>query len=372
MSSKHFANQSRRHCGASARIAGCLTLLALAACAKPAADPPSDPAADRTMGESTPELQVIVTGGLHTVTLITAAPEQVRGFFAAFGLEPLPLPPVGPGALRAEAALWGVTEEVAATQSMLANSRLPGAPRLRVLTVAPDSATVRSDYSAQADGGASLGFACLPSAELAGLAPAAQFEVTVPRPDNAGNYTVQERYFHAPESVLIPCVTRPPDVAPTAPLDPAVGVGGPAYAGIVVADVERELRFYRDGLGLIKTRDIELREPKLLAAAGLPTDAVVRFVQVAAPGTQSGVLTLLDLGAKGVRNEHLRPPARGLVLWTFPVGDILVARDRVKAAGGVVVAGPLATTSPYLGDHQALTVRTPAGVLLELVATTVE
>jgi len=344
-----------------ALLAGALLL----ACAKPEPEPtpPSTPAAD-----SDP----VVTGGLHTVTLLTSDPAAAREFYAAFGLEPLDLPPVQPGPLRAEAALWNVSEEVAATQLVLANRRLAGAPRLRILTVPTDSTAVRSSYSAQADGGTSLGFACLPAAQIAGIVPAATFEVSVPRPDKSGDYTVQERYFHAPENVLIPCVTRPADVAPIAPLDPAVGVGGPAYAGIVVQDVERELRFYRDGLGLEKKRDMELRQPELLAAAGLPTDAVVRFVQVFAPGTTSGQLTLIDLGDKGARNANIRPPARGLVLWTFPVRDILATRDRVRAAGGVVIAGPLATTTPLMGTYQALTVRTPAGVLLELVAATAE
>ncbi|MEZ5473675.1 MAG: VOC family protein [Steroidobacteraceae bacterium] len=346
-----------------------MAVLVLVACSKPAAVPSAEsaPGAPPAL-----EQAPVVTGGLETVTLITAVPDEVRKFYAAFGLTPLQLSRSEPGPLRAEAALWSVPEEVAATQLLLANSALPGTPRLRVLTVPKDSPAVRDNYSAQADGGASLGFACLPSAQLAGLQPSAQFEVTVPRPDKADSYTVRERYFHAPENVLLPCVTRPADVAPIATLDPTVGVGGPAYAGIVVADVERELRFYRDGLGMEKTRDIELREPELLAAAGLPTDAVVRFVQVSAPGTTSGMLTLLDLGAKGVRNEHQHPPARGLVLWTFPVSDILIARDRVKRAGGVIIAGPLATTTPLFGSFQALTVRTPAGVFLELVAATAQ
>jgi catechol 2,3-dioxygenase-like lactoylglutathione lyase family enzyme len=257
---------------------------------------------------------------------------------------------------------------------LFANKTDRNAPRVRVIVVAASGPAVRDTHSAQRDGGASLGFACAArpagdsaASERGALRPAAEFEVTVPRPDGNGDYTVRELYYHAPDGVLIPCVVRPSDVAPIAPIDTAGAAGGPAYAGITVADVEREAAFYAAVLGLEKRRDFMLKDPKLLAAAGLPADAEARFVQLFAPGTTSGNLTLIDLGARGERNANMRPPARGIAAITFRVQDVLEVRRRLKAAQGVVVAGPLATTSSVLGTYKSMTALTPGGMMVEFV-----
>lgn len=352
-----------------ALLAATVVLLAVTGCGR--REPPADAVAG---ADSATRTQLV--GGLHTVTLVTADADAgaVRDFYANFGLRPLSLAPSAAADLDAEADLWGVSAEIAASAFVLANPADPVAPRLRVLTVPASAPQVRAEYSVRRDGGASLGFACAPTPGGAaalewrfGLKAASGFALVVPRPDGRGEYTVEQAYYHAPENVLLPCVTRPADVAPIAPIDAARGVGGPAYAGITVTNVDQEAAFYQTVLGLEKRRDMELRDPKLLAAAGLPTDATVRFVQVFAPNLATANLTLVDLGASGERNPHTRPPARGLTLWTFQVRDLLEVRRRLKSAQGVVVAGPVAARSAYFGPYKAMTALTPAGTLLEFV-----
>ncbi len=326
-------------------------------------------------GRSTPSpgpAAPTVRGGLHSVTWVTATPDAVKDFLAAFGLEAVALPASPAGAARAESALLGVPEEVAAGALLFANKSDLSAPRVRVITVPAGGPAVRDAHSARRDGGASLGFACTPQGLAGALQPATQLDVTVPRPDGGGEYTVRELYFHAPDGVLVACVVRPADVAPIAPVNAAVGAGGPAYAGITVADVEREVAFYAAVLGLEKRRDFALTDPKLLAAAGLPADARVRFVQLFAPGTTTGNLTLIDLGDQGERNANMRPPARGLSVVTFRVTDVLEVRRRLKAALGVVVSGPLATTSSYFGTYKSMTALAPSGTMVEFIEAAAE
>jgi hypothetical protein len=77
---------------------------------------------------------------------------------------------------------------------------------------------------------------------------------------------------------------------------------------------------------------------------------------------------LIGLAAHGQRNEvAVTPPSRGMVLWTFPVRDILQARDRVREAKGVVAWGPARMVTFLFGDHKVLIARSPGGFLYELV-----
>jgi catechol 2,3-dioxygenase-like lactoylglutathione lyase family enzyme len=342
-----------------------LSIAAMSACGDRAKTPSEN---------SGPSTSVI--GGVYAVTIATSEPAAVRDYYAVFGLSARESRGTVVGDAAAHAALWGVSESVAASRFYLVNARENGAPMLRVIVVAPETPRVRNEYSARADGGASLGFACAASddgsaafVKKTGMQPASSFAVVVPRPDGAGNYTVSEAYFHAPENVLLPCVTRPADVAPIAPIDAGLAVGGPAYVGLSVVGVDAEIAFYERVLGLEKRRDILLTDGKLLAAAGLPAGAQARFVQMFAPGTPTGNLTLVDLGDKGERNSNTRPPARGINMVTFRVRDVLDVRRRLKDAQGVVVAGPMAAQSAELGPYTAMTALSPAGTFLEFIET---
>lgn len=317
----------------------------------------------------TPNELAPVVGGLQVITVVTADVAATQAYFENFNLRPTPPDATDPVSVDATAQLWGVSSEIAAGAILLANPTDPQAPRVRLLSVAADQPLVRPDRTARRDGGLSVGFACAPkqSSEPQALQPTERLAVEIARPDGAGTFVVEEAYYAAPDNVVVPCITRPADLPPLAPIDAATGIGGPAYSGIVVANVEQEVAFYSAVLGLEQRRDLSLTDPKLLAVLGLPADAKLRLVQLFAPGTSTGFLTLLDPGTHGERNEHVRPPARGVAIWTFRVHDLLEVRRKLKEAHGVVVAGPVAARSARWGDYQAMTALTPAGTFLELV-----
>jgi predicted enzyme related to lactoylglutathione lyase len=91
-------------------------------------------------------------------------------------------------------------------------------------------------------------------------------------------------------------------------------------------------------------------------------------VQLFAPDTTTGNLTLVDLGAKGERSPvAFHPPNRGSVMWTFVVSDVEEAARRVATTAGEIIAGPRWLDSPVWGPHQTLIVATPGGFRLELI-----
>jgi hypothetical protein len=307
----------------------------------------------------------LVVGGLRAITLTTADPTAMRRFFiGGFGMRELP------GASPQEFWLERATD--------------PAAPRLRVLSVPEEAPRLRETPSATRDGGASLSFALQRRAprpgSAAGAMPAAlarlaaagyrsigQFTVPLARP-GGGSYSVEEFYFVGPDNLLVPVVVRPADMPSIAPIDAATGLGGPAYGGMTVRDVDAEIAFHRAVLGLELRRDIRLTEPALLRAAGLPADATVRFVQLFAPGTASGNLTLVDLGSRGERNPApLGPASRGAVEWTFEVSDVEAARRRAQGAGGRVLQAVQWGVSAAWGRHLNLVVESPAGLRFELI-----
>lgn len=309
----------------------------------------------------------IVAGGLGAITLTTADAAAMRRFLVdAFGLRELrPVAAQGAGAIPAE-ELW------------FERADDPAAPRVRVRLVGGDAPRLRETPSATRDGGASLSFAlqssrakgprgALARLEAAGYRTIGNFTVPLARP-GGGQYTVEEYYFVGPDNLLVPVVVRPDDMPAIARIDGASGLGGPAYGGMTVPDADAEIDFHRSVLGLELRRDIELTEPPLLRAAGLPADARVRFVQLFSPGTTTANLTLIDLGKRGERNPApLAAPSRGAVLWSFVVADIEEARRRLRGSAGRWVSGPDTRVNAVWGEHRSLIVESPGGLQFELV-----
>lgn len=309
----------------------------------------------------------IVTGGLRAITLTTADVAAMRRFLVdAFGLRERPSDASERSIAGSPRELW--FERVGD----------PVAPRVRVRLVEADAPRVRETPSATRDGGASLSFAlqraraggpngALARLEAAGYRTIGRFTVPLARP-GGGQYTVEEYYFVGPDNLLVPVVVRPDDMPAIARIDAASGLGGPAYGGMTVPDADAEIDFHRSVLGLELRRDIELTEPQLLRAAGLPGDARVRFVQLFAPGTTTANLTLIDLGEKGERNPvPLGAPSRGAVLWSFAVTDIEEAWRRARASRGRVIAGPDLRANAVWGEHRSLIVESPGGLQFELI-----
>jgi hypothetical protein len=53
--------------------------------------------------------------------------------------------------------------------------------------------------------------------------------------------------------------------------------------------------------------------------------------------------------------------------WTFLVPDILAASKRLRENGIPVIYDPVGITTPYMGDHKTLAIRSPDGTVVQLV-----
>ncbi len=66
--------------------------------------------------------------------------------------------------------------------------------------------------------------------------------LTITRPDGI-SYVSGEVLFRGPEQIYMLAVGRPPDMTPVGPIEPATGMGGPAYSALIVPDATREIEF---------------------------------------------------------------------------------------------------------------------------------
>lgn len=134
------------------------------------------------------------------------------------------------------------------------------------------------------------------------------------------------------------------------------------HTGLVPADIEQSLRFYRDGIGLTVLADFTM-DADLEPLLGRRTSHV-RAVFVGSPDSpQGGTLELLDLGEAELRSEPMGSgtPHRGLFLLSFVVNvDDVLSRLADLGLGGP----PRTMKSP--GGITA-TVVDPDGVTVELL-----
>jgi glyoxylase I family protein len=136
-----------------------------------------------------------------------------------------------------------------------------------------------------------------------------------------------------------------------------------SHVGICVSDLERSLRFYRDGLGF--------REVGALDLAGEPSATLLEIPDVALRARylerDGARIELLHYPRPGATGGGARPMnALGLTHLSFRVSDLEAAQARLLALGG----GALAQTrvaNPALG-MQAVFLTDPDGTRIELVA----
>ena len=161
---------------------------------------------------------------------------------------------------------------------------------------------------------------------------------------------------------------RPYGSTPQAPSPPAAGGGAPRclhHAAVCADDVERSLRFYRDGLGLDVLMDQEFDGdwPQLFGASGTR----LRSVFLGDPGSaDAGVVELVSFPsghAPGV--PSVDAPAQGFFLLSFFV-DLAATLARLEEHGFAGVVRRIEVPGPA-GPVAMATVRDPDGTLVELI-----
>ena len=134
------------------------------------------------------------------------------------------------------------------------------------------------------------------------------------------------------------------------------------HVGIVVVDLDRALRFYRDLLGLVLAREMDEGGDYLARLTALP-GAAARTVKLAAPG--GGMVELLRFtshpAAVGPEPSAATP---GCSHVAFTVPDLEAVHARLSAAGVRFHAPP--QVSPDGGARVAYC-RDPEGTIIELV-----
>ena len=142
------------------------------------------------------------------------------------------------------------------------------------------------------------------------------------------------------------------------------------HINIVVADLERSVKFYTEVLGFRKTHDVYMEGEWIEAIIGLRgVKGLVAFVE--APGGGPRIELLEYRAPAGVAlPENSKANTRGLRHIAFRVDDIAAMAARLRAAGVTLFSDPVKVPAGVVkfaaGDKSLLYFLDPDGVILEL------
>ena len=181
--------------------------------------------------------------------------------------------------------------------------------------------------------------------------------MTLPKGDGT-TYSVSEIHYRAPDGVLVLGIDRG-SMRPVGPIDAASGIGGPAYASVVVEDLAGSERFMRDVLRYEKRRDAVFVSAGSRGGLGLADGQRFAFQQWFAPGASTGyviVMKMLDRPATNGADGGFGH--RGLTMLGFEAADLAAVEQRAVTASVRIIARPTAA-------HPTLLLAMPDGFLVE-------
>lgn len=275
-------------------------------------------------------------------------------------------------AAQAQRARWGVPGEGDLEMALFRHPKAGGAAIVRAVQAGPEMTVMRPGYDSRPVGPLGFGFAGENLARRFEIAQALGFESTAgvmymdfPRADGS-TYEVSEIHFKAPDDILVLAVNRGP-MQPVGPIDPALGIGGVAYASILVGDLAEHGRFYGEVLGLERRRDISFRASGPDGGmVGLRRGEEVAFQQWFSPGARTGYLVVMEL-LEGPRQEtELGFGRRGVAMWSFEANDLDALLQRYAAFSGEAAPEAVEANSPGLGRVRAAVIETPDGLPVEV------
>ncbi len=246
----------------------------------------------------------------------------------------------------------------------------PGNPdgiKIRVLVSSGAGPHYRNGWDRQQLGPYGMGFPALDvmswDDELTGMGyerSTPEVEIFQVARNDGSTYEVRESSVFGPEFLRMIVISRKDGMPQVGSYNEATGRGGPAYATQIVPDADAMMRF------LTEVFDLEVRSDRTWSEYPIP----FRFSLVHARGSKTGHVALVEYS-----QEHTlpgpdvapRPPASGMVIWTFPVTDIDALMGRAAQAGIDPVAEPVTYRSPVFGSHRAVTLEAPNGFLVEAV-----
>lgn len=147
-------------------------------------------------------------------------------------------------------------------------------------------------------------------------------------------------------------------------------IRGIDHINVVVADLERSVRFYCDVLGFRKTHDVTMEGAWIEAIVGLRgVKGLVAFVEPAGGGLRIELLQY-ESPAGVALPENSRANTRGVRHIAFRVDGIVAMTDRLRAAGVTLFSNPVLVPAGVVkfaaGDKTLVYFLDPDGVILEL------
>ena len=308
-------------------------------------------------------ISTALTGPLHTVTLITNDYGAIDKLFVrGMGLTMKP----GTPDTSVQRSLWGLPEHFSWETRILSRPTAPGTTQLRVLVTGQETGSPRDSWNRQQLGPYGMGFPTLDvvtwDAELRGLGyqrateEVEVFSIVAP---GGRKYSVHEAAFYGPEHLRVIAISRKGGLPQVGVYDTETGRGGPVYATQIVPDMESMIAFFTQVL------DMEVRSDRIWREYPEP----FRFTLIHAKGSRTGHLALVEYEKEFVvpgTGIPPRPPARGMSIWSFPVSDLDIIRERASNAGAEILHGPIRYESSSLGNHRAMTLIAPNGFLVEV------
>jgi lactoylglutathione lyase len=141
------------------------------------------------------------------------------------------------------------------------------------------------------------------------------------------------------------------------------------HVAMTVSDLERSATFYEQGLGYRRTLRAEVKGADIERSLELPPGTVGQVQYLQGP-SQIGQLELIEWST-----GEGRPPAKDhaiygpfLLSFQVPKPELREVLDRLVALGGTPLSEPIRSELQNYGPIDAVALRDPDGVLLELVA----
>jgi Glyoxalase/Bleomycin resistance protein/Dioxygenase superfamily len=296
---------------------------------------------------------------LRQGTITTGNFSQSKAFFAdALGMQasdPAVLP-IG------EARRLGLRIQ---TKSIIfTRAGIDEAVRVRSILVPAQWPALRPTHSALVSGGLALGMPVVNQARREALVTVAGFDsaagvtrMSLPREDGS-SYEVEEIHYRGPDGVLVLGIDRGA-LTPVGPIDAKSGIGGPAYASLVVENLPATEAFLKTVLRYEKRRDAIFVSAGPRGGLGLDSGQRFAFQQWFAPGTRTGYLVIIKLlDRAGTSSQAGGSTKRGLMMWSFDAANISAVAERAKRVGARIISQPTKTAP-------SLIVAMPDGFLVE-------
>lgn len=138
------------------------------------------------------------------------------------------------------------------------------------------------------------------------------------------------------------------------------------HIGICVADLDRAIRFYRDGLGFAEAGGLEVAGEPTATLLGLSPDLKLRAVYLEREGFR---IELLDYPMPGIVGDTTPRPMNqlGLTHLALRVTSLENTIARIREFGGKLIEGSQVSNEDY--GSQIAYATDPDGTRLELIET---